>query len=278
MYNFLDIFRLEDPIHVMDIGAAVINEEPAYTELLRKGAAYLTAFDGDERQARAMIEKYGSSTTVFSDFLFDGTNQTAFLSRPEAGMSSLLKPREAALKFFNGFEFFGEVVSELSVPTRRLDDYESINPVDLLKMDVQGCELTVLQNGQNTLADCLVMQLEVPFVCLYEQQPTLGDIDCWMRGQGFIPHSFVDIKRWAISPTVFDGNFRIPGNQLLEADITYIKDPMNAEDLTPLQLQKMSILADEYLKSFDLCVFFLLELASRELITKNDVEDYLAKR
>jgi hypothetical protein len=46
-----------------------------------------------------------------------------------------------------------------------------------------------------------------------------------MRSKGFVPHCFVDIKRWSIAPTIRDNNFRVPFNQLLEADVVYIKDP-----------------------------------------------------
>jgi hypothetical protein len=37
-------------------------------------------------------------------------------------MTSLLRPSDTALKFFNGFEQFGEVRAVERVNTRRLDD------------------------------------------------------------------------------------------------------------------------------------------------------------
>ena len=90
-------------------------------------------------------------------------------------------------------------------------------------MDIQGSELSVLENGVNKLKDCLAIQLEVSYVCLYENQPTFGEIDIWMRKNGYAPHCFLDVKRWSITPTIRDNNFREPFNQLLESDIIYIK-------------------------------------------------------
>jgi hypothetical protein len=54
---------------------------------------------------------------------------------------------------------------------------------------------------------------------LYKNQPVFGQVDLELRSQGFLPHSFPAVKRWAIAPTVFGGNFRIGRNQLLKADI-----------------------------------------------------------
>eukprot|EP01030_Chromulinospumella_sphaerica_P020570 gene20570-20486_t len=227
----------------MDIGASVINEVPVYKKLLDNGVAHLHAFDGDERQIAKMRTVYGDSATVHNAFLFDGTEQQLYLCSPASGMSSVLKPRASALRFFNGFELFGSVEREERVSTATLDSLAAVPDIDFLKMDVQGAELTILRNGKNKLQNCLAIQLEISFICLYEKQPTFGEIDLWMRSHGYSPHLFIDIKRWSIAPTVFDGNFRIPGNQLLEADIVYIKDVVDPEAVTSDQLKALCLLS-----------------------------------
>jgi len=207
--------------------------------------------------------------------LFDGTRQTAHITSPASGMSSLLKPRGAALSFFNGFTQFGAVEKTDEVQTVTLDSIADLPDIDFLKMDVQGAELTILQHGIAKLASCVALQLEVPFVCLYDNQPGFGEIDVWLRSQGFLPHCFIDVKRWSIAPTIFNRNFRVPGNQLLEADIVYVKDPPAMDHFSDQQLKKLAVISDMCLNSNDLCVHMLRELQQRKLIEDGAVDLYL---
>ena len=129
------------------------------------------------------------------------------------------------------------------IQTSKLNDIEKLPLIDFAKLDIQGSELTVLKNGNLKLKKCLAIQVEVSYVCLYENQPTFGEVDLWMRESGYTPHRFIDIKRWSITPTIFNNNPRVPGNQLLESDIIYIKDPFKAEFLDEEQLKKLILLS-----------------------------------
>ena len=231
-----DLLGSIEPIHVMDIGAACIAEVPVYKNLLDLHLAHLTAFEGDSRQIKKIQESFGDQVTIYNDFLSDGTEKTLYLASEDTGMTSLLKPDLTALKFFNGFVHFGKIHKTEQIQTKRLDDVAGIHAIDMLKMDIQGSELSVLNNGLNTLKDCLAIQLEISYICLYENQPTFGEIDVWMRQNGFAPHCFLDVKRWSITPTIRDNNFRVPFNQLLESDIVYVKNPLRLSELSSQQL------------------------------------------
>jgi FkbM family methyltransferase len=257
------ILGLETRLELMDIGGACINEVPVYRKLIEQGIAHLHVFEGDQRQIDAISSSYGDRATVYPLFLFDGSQQTAYLASEASGMTSLLKPRKQALQFFNGFEQFGRVLSTTNLNTQRLDDIPGVPPIDFLKMDIQGAELTVLKNGLTALKDCMAIQLEVSFITIYEDQPTFGEVDTWMRTQGFVPHCFLDVKRWSISPTIRNNNFREPFNQLLEADIIYIRDPLLAASWSDEQLRKLALIAHDCLSSSDLANYMLLELDRR---------------
>jgi FkbM family methyltransferase len=275
MTNPLHFLNVGAPINVMDVGASAINEVPLYKSLLDCGYAHLYAFDGDARQTAEIHQRYGGKASVFADFLFDGSERTLYLAAAETGMTSLLKPRAEALAFFNGFTDFGRVEATHQVRTRRLDDIEGLPDIDLIKLDVQGAELTILKHGPEKLRNCLAIHLEVSYVCLYEGQPAFGDIDIWMRSQGFMPHRFLEVKQWVIAPTIFGGNPRIPGNQLLESDIIYIRDPLRITEFTDTQLLKMAVLAHFFCDSRDLCVYMLLELERRNRIDPLSHQVYL---
>jgi FkbM family methyltransferase len=269
-----DLVELDEPLNLMDVGAAAISEIPIYRSLMDLNMGKLHAFDGDRRQIAGLVSTYGDQVSIFSDFLFDGTERDLYVADALTGMTSLLRPSDRALKFFNGFEQFGEVRAVERVKTRRLDDIPELPLLDFVKLDIQGAELTVLKNGLTKLRDCLAVQLEVSFVCLYESQPSFGELDLWMRSQGYLPHCFLHVKRWSIAPTIFDGDFRIPGNQLLESDIVYIRNPLALEELSSLQLAKFAALSHYCFNSSDLCVRILLELVRRGELDGKVQEDY----
>ena len=273
--KYLDLFELGKKIEIMDIGAAAINEIPIYTNLISNKIGNLNAFEGDERQIEKLKLKYKESIKLFTEFLFDGSEQDLYLAAPESGMTSLFKPNKKVLNFFNHFNHIGKISEIKKIQTSKLNDIEKLPPIDFAKLDIQGSELTVLKNGNLKLKKCLAIQVEVSYVCLYENQPTFGEIDLWMRENGYIPHRFMDIKRWSIAPTLFNNNPRVPGNQLLESDIIYIKDPFKAEFLDEEQLKKLILLSHYCFQSYDLSVFFILELEKRNILEKDTFKNYI---
>lgn len=255
---------LQTRIEVMDVGAALINERPFYSRWLERGIAHLHAFEGDQRQIDLIKQTHQERASVHEAFLFDGTAQTVFVASQASGMTSLLRPRKEALRFFNGFEAFGQVLEQRSIQTQRLDEIQGVPQIDFLKMDVQGAELTILKHGTRVLGDCVAIQLEVSYVPLYEGQPSFGDVDVWLRQAGFVPHCFVEIKRWSIAPAVRNNDIRAPFNQLLESDIVYIRDPLKVERWDAESVKKLILLAHEALGSIDLAVYLMRELERRD--------------
>lgn len=272
----IDFLNLDEMINIADIGASAINEAPVYRELVTKGFGNLFAFDGDERHIEKLRSLYGSAATILDCFLGDGNEHTVYFCHENSGMTSLLEPSKKALEFFNGFTGFGEVLKQEKVATKKLDDVSEIDKLHFIKMDIQGSELSVLENGMKKLSDCVAIQLEISFICLYENQPGFGDVDVWMRKHGFAPHCFLDIKRWSIAPTVQQNNFRIPFNQLLEADIVYIRDPLDMASKTSSQLKMLAVMADNFFGSPDLAVHCLKELVRRGETGQDKIGGYLS--
>jgi FkbM family methyltransferase len=271
-----DLFGLNETVNIADIGAAATAEAPIYKELVLQGKGHLFAFDGDQSQIQKIVGIYGPNVTVIDHFLGDGLQHTAYICHGESGMTSLLKPNQKALNFFNGFSRFGEVIREEQVQTTKLNDVTEINQIHFLKMDIQGSELSVLKHGVDKLVDCVAIQLEISYIPLYENQPTFGEVDVWMRHMGFAPHCFLDIKRWSISPTVKGGNFRDPFNQLLESDIVYIRDPLNLESIPSSQIRILGLLADIFFRSPDLAIHCIRELVARKEMDEVQINAYIA--
>jgi FkbM family methyltransferase len=272
-----DILTLDrGAILIADVGAAFCGEVAPYQPLLEHGLGRLVAFEPDPRQHDDLKQRLGEAVTLYPYALGDGTKKTLHVCPDGTGMSSLLRPDEAALGFFNLFPQFGTVLDRAEIDTVRLDDLPDLAPIDFLKIDVQGSELSILENGRRKLAQCVFIQTEVSFIPLYENQPGFGEVDVELRGQGLLPHRFAGIKQWSISPTVRDNEPRRPFNQLLEADIVYMRNMVRPAATSDLQIKKLAAIAHYCYASPDLVVRCLLELQRRSALGADAVALYLA--
>jgi FkbM family methyltransferase len=233
----------------------------------------VTGFD-PQQAALDLLRDRGPFETYLPYAVGDGSVQTLHIcSAP--GMSSFLKPDEQSLSLFPLFAEFGKVVASRKMETRPLDTITEIVAVDFLKMDVQGSELAVLRSGRQKLAEAVVIQTEVSFVPLYENQPPIGLLDLELRAQGFIPHALVELKQWIIAPLVVNKNPRRALNQLLEADLVYVRDFRTAKSWTDEQLKHLALIAHHCYSSFDLTLFCLLELEARGSVPGGMQDHYL---
>jgi FkbM family methyltransferase len=247
---------------VVDIGANPIDGDPPYKPMLDAGLCTVIGFEPQPDALAELQRQKGALETYLPHAVGDGGTHRLIVTRA-SGMTSMLRPDAKRLALFNGFTEWGVVIDEVDVPTHRLDDIDEVGEFDLLKIDIQGGELMTFQNGRRKLAEAGAVQTEVSFVPLYEHQPVFGQVDLELRSQGFLPHSFPAVKRWAIAPTVFGGNFRIGQNQLLEADIVYVRDIAYPERLTDEQLSHLAMIAFHVYGSIDLAHFCILQLSRR---------------
>lgn len=268
-----DLVRCSRPTSILDIGTNPLAGPPPYKEMLDYGLCEVTGFE-PQQQVLAMLELHkGPLERYRPEVLGDGREHRLKITKAQ-GMTSLLTPDQNQLRLFNEFSDWGTVVEEHDVQTHRLDDLD-IDDFDLLKIAVQGSELMIFQNGRNRLSNAVAVHTEVSLVPLYHGQPTFSDVDGELRAQGFMPHSIPDVKRWAIAPTVFDDNVYTPGNQVLEADVVYIRDLAHPERMTSEQLSHLAMIGFHIYGSVDLAVHCLIELRQRERVAEDAVEQLI---
>ena len=260
---------------VVDIGANPIDGDPPYKDLLQKRGCRVTGFE-PQVEALAMLNKRKSELeTYLPNVIGDGNPATLRICRAP-GMTSLYKPDTKMLAHFRGFPEWGTVVKEISVSTTRLDDVIGEDALDFLKIDVQGSELTAIENGRRCLARAVAIQAEVSFLPLYEKQPTFAEIDRALRKLGFIPHTFAAINRRMIAPLFDERNPYAALNQLLEADVVYVRNFTRPDAMTDEQLKHLAIIAHHCYRSFDLATNCIFQLCRRQVIAADSVQHYLA--
>jgi hypothetical protein len=151
-------------------------------------------------------------------------------------------------------------VATHAVNTTRIDDIAEIDDVGFLKIDVQGAELSVLQNAMRTMSSALIIQIEVEFLELYQGQPMFADVDIFLRAQGFQFHTFAEVGSRAFKPLAPQGNLNAGFRQYLWSDAIYVRDWMHLEGLSDRKLRNYAILAHDLLNSYDLAHFVLVAL------------------
>ena len=270
--SFLAPARLTD---IVDIGANPIDGDPPYKKML---AASLCRVMGFEPQLDALenLNKVKTDLETYLPYVI-GTGGRKTLHRCKySGWTSLFEPDEAAINIFPAFRDNATVIEKIPVDTRPLDSISEIKNIDFLKLDVQGSELDCLKSGIEKISSCVFIQLEISFVTLYKNQPGFGEVDLFLREMGFIPHCFAAIKQWPIAPLVINNNPTQPLNQLLEADLVYVKNFIQPSNLTNEQLKQMALIAHHCFGSFDLAAKCIELLESRGVLPNSSVDHYVS--
>jgi FkbM family methyltransferase len=267
------LLRPQRPTAVVDIGANPIDGDPPYKPMLQKRLCRVVGFEPQSEALASLNAKKSECETYLPYVVGDGSEGNLRVCRAP-GMTSLFRPDQRMLGHFRGFAEWGQVVQEISVLTRRLDDISEVEALDLLKIDVQGSELAVFRHGCQKLSGAVAVQTEVSFVPLYEGQPIFGEIDLELRAQGFVPHAFPAIKKRMIAPlSTHDPDAAL--NQLLEADIVYVRDFSRPDEMSSEQLKHLALIAHHCYGSWDLAANCIHHLAARGAGPTDSITQYL---
>ena len=264
--------RLTD---VIDVGAKLGEEgPPPYTPMLAAGLCRVTGFEPQKSALLELQALKGPNERYLPYAVGDGGTHTLNICR-HPGMTSLLEPDPVRLSLFANLPLLGEVIERIVLQTRKLDDISEIQHLDFLKIDIQGGELAVFQGGKTKLAEAVAIQTEISFVTLYKNQPSLGDIDLELRSQGFLPHCVAEVNSRQIGSFLFNNSLIQTSNQLLEADLVYVRDIAHAESMSDEQLKHLALIAHHCYGSFDLALHSVMLLEQRQALEAGAQQRYL---
>ncbi|WP_439549206.1 FkbM family methyltransferase [Falsiroseomonas sp.] len=261
--SFRDITGQDIRIKAIDIGANPIDGDPPYAGLLRAGQAEVVGFEPDAAALSTLNARKGPHERYFPHAVGDGGRHTLRVCQAP-GMTSLLEPDPATLNLFHGFPDWGRVLDRVELDTVRLDDVPETAGADLLKLDIQGAELMVLRHAEARLRDALVVQAEVEFLPLYKDQPLFGDVDAFLRGQGFAFHRFFPLNSRVMSPMVVGGSPYAGLSQMVWADAIFIRDLTRLDALPDRALLAMATILHDCYASADAALRLLMEHDRRQ--------------
>lgn len=261
-------------IKIVDVGAMSLGEgtEP-YAALLKATPCDLYGFEPVAGEFEKLKAAAKPGQHFLPHFVGDGSTRT-FHECNHPMTSSLYEPNTALLSKFNNLEELVRVAKCYPVQTTRLDDMPEVAGTDLLKVDVQGAELLVFKGAEKLLADVLVIQTEVEFAELYKGQPLFGDVDVFLRAQGFTLHQLQPAGR-AFKPLLANNDVNAMLSQFLWGDAIYVRDFMTFDRLSATRLLSLAAILHTVYRSVDMAAS-ALEAYDRQNKT-NLQQTYIAK-
>ncbi|MCA3260959.1 MAG: FkbM family methyltransferase [Telmatospirillum sp.] len=263
MESLHEILGLETlaEIEILDIGALSEGTD-RYQRLVDLGQARITGFEPNPAEYERLSRR-GHPYSYIPKFLGDGNAHTLRIAR-YPGCSSLFAPDPAIIDMFStiGATEDGDnfrTVETHRVETTRLDDIEELRAPDYVKIDVQGAELMVLENGARTLGGTMVLECEVEFLPLYKGQPLFGEIQAFLQSQGFMVHKLIEVAGRSYRPMNAPNPFE-PISQILWADAVFVRDVRGVANWPQMQILKAATVLHEVYLSYDLVNYLLLAL------------------
>jgi FkbM family methyltransferase len=249
-------------VKIVDIGASPFEGKPPYHKLLAAGDADVVGFEPNEQALEKLNAAKGPTETYLPYAVGDGGRHTLhFCHSP--GMTSLLEPNPAVLGLFHGFPDWGRVLATEEIDTVRLDDVPETLGVEMIKIDIQGAELMVLQNALARLKTVLVIQTEVEFLPMYVGQPLFSEVEMFLRQQGFMLHTFHPVNKRVVRPMLINNDPRAGLGQVLWADAVFVRDFTALAKLDDQQLLKSAALLHDCYGAADLVTHLLAEFDKR---------------
>ncbi len=259
---------------IMDVGANPANV-PAYAPLIHAGAAEVHGFEPGA-DAFAKLAATAKSNEFYHPFAIGLDEDATFFATKNGSFASLFRPDEAQIETLGHWAESLTVAEEIPVQTQALDALPGLPRPDMLKMDTQGAELSILQGGADVLSDAVVIMPELRFFRLYEDEPMMGALDSHLRDMGFMLHKILPgaVVRLT-SSRIAKLRPAMTRNQMVDADFIYIRDLAQTDALSTAQIGHLALLADTVFQSMDVVLRCLDLLLDREALQEQDIDGYI---
>jgi FkbM family methyltransferase len=255
LFRIASILPQLSRLKIIDVGASLSPDAPAYAKLLETFPSQIIGFEADTAECEK-LNRMNTAGHVFLPYAVGDGSPRTFYECTSPYCSSLFEPDIALADKFQNLADLLAVVGKREVQTKRLDDIAETQGADFLKVDVQGGELLVLEGAVERLSTALAVHIEVEFLPLYKNQPLFADIDGFLRRRGFAFHTLIPSGR-TFKPVTVNNNPSGWIRQIVWADAVYVADFMTFEGRTPEALLKLAAIPHESYQSVDLAALAL---------------------
>jgi FkbM family methyltransferase len=257
-----DSLKPQVPPSIVDIGANPL-DDPPYKPLLDLGLCRVHGFEPQPEAFGKLMAMKGDLESYTNAAVGDGKEHSLNIYHG-SGLSSLFDLDPDAMTFLGRAKRPARLIEKIQVKTQRLDDIEDIDHIDLLKIDVQGAEKMIFQNGAEKVSRAVAVVTELRFYPLYENEPLLDEQISVLSNMGFRLHKFLFIKNQLVANSQKDRlRPRKVSSQVLDGDAVFVRDLRDPKSVSNSQLESLALLADAVFESYDLALHCLDQLVSR---------------
>ena len=181
---------------IVEIGAANGRDTLAYAD--KAPTAKVFGYEPLPSNFNSLVKAVAGHERIqaFNLALSDYQGEAEFFETALKDASSLLKPKFLGATFD---KYIKEVdCHQVAVTTLDAECIErGFEKIDILKMDVQGSELSVLHGAKNMLKNQKIklLYIEVQFQRLYEQSGLYHDVATLLYGYGYCLHNLYNMQR-----------------------------------------------------------------------------------
>ena len=252
------------PIYILDIGASPCDPTLHIETLLENTNSHLYGFEPNELEYNKLKEKeLLDNRTHFNSAIGDGKEHTLNLCR-YPGWTSFFEADKKYISYFHNFEKASEILEKKKIKTKKLDEIQFNDTLDFIKIDVQGYESIIIENGKQKIKDSLVLQVELSPVNLYIGEKKMSEVVPEIEKLGFNLNMFHNINTRTFKPMVLQGNTGIGLHTLFQLDCVFVKDFNHISEMDVEKLKKLILIMFYSYKSYDFVDYLITILDKKQ--------------
>lgn len=232
-------WQIEGKIIVLDSRAKLLKMGAA-ENLTKTGAFGIIAFDPASEVSDPKQYEGSETTQVFQHALLGDGNPATLYTCLDAKMSSTLEPlpqEELPEQHQQG----SQVLTKLPINTIALDSIEGLPGLDWLILDELSDTATILEHGQQTLKDTLIIQARVAFQPTHKHQPSLAELQHWASRNGFRFYRLNESQHASHLPRDIPEQKR-QATELVSADALFLPSAERMKSLSESQRTRLAFL------------------------------------
>ena len=196
-YHFRDLVKINQPV-IFDVGAYIGNTVEQFKSSFPE--SWIHAFEPFDESFAIMKNRLQKTDRVLLNNIAVGDSfaeSDSFFVTENEGSSSLLRPLKSANRFWKGTPLLMQEKVKVKVST--IDKYceeRNINKIDILKVDVQGSEIKVLNGASRMLGEKNIKLIftEISIAPNYKDQSEIDEVISLLRSHGYRIFNFFKMK------------------------------------------------------------------------------------
>ena len=274
--DLIKLLKIETPIVICDIGASPTDPTPSIEDLINNTNSILYGFEPNEDEFNKLKQ---SEKNIYFNYGIGNGNDEILNICAAPGMSSVLEPNYEYLNLFHGMQEWSKIIKKKLIKTKKLDEINFEKKIDFFKIDVQGYEYEIINNGKKKIKESLVVQIETSPIPLYKNEKTFSYICNQLENLDFELHMFNNIHTRYFKPFVPKNTTHSGLHHLFQLDCIFIKKLNFISNLNIEELKKFILISLYSLKSYDLTLLLLNKLSNLTQINySNKLKDFLKEK